>query len=123
MAFAVGVLWPLESVNPAPDIERLALSNVTIVDIQNEQLIPGQTVLVEGGRIVAVGNTAGIQVPSVDLELDGTGRFLMPALWDMHAHVYAVSPLLDMPLYTAYGVTNVRDMQGCPKPQDPFIQV
>src|SRR5687768_7711654 len=45
----------------------------------------------------------------------------MPALWDMHTHVYAVSPLLDLPLYIAYGVTNIRDMQGCPKPNDPFI--
>lgn len=121
VAFAVGVLWPLDSVKPAPGLERLALSNVTIVDIQNGTLIPGQTVLVEGGRIVAVGNTSDIQVPSVDLDLDGTDRFLIPALWDMHAHVYAVSPLLDMPLYTAYGVTNVRDMQGCPQPKDPFI--
>jgi imidazolonepropionase-like amidohydrolase len=47
--------------------------------------------------------------------------FLMPALWDMHTHVLAISPLLDLPLYIAYGVTNVRDMQGCPTPGDPFI--
>ena len=46
---------------------------------------------------------------------------LLPAFWDMHTHVYAVSPLLDLPLYIAYGVTNVRDMQGCPQPNDPFI--
>lgn len=39
----------------------------------------------------------------------------------MHVHVYAFSPLLDLPLYIAYGVTNVRDMQGCPQPDDPFI--
>ena len=45
----------------------------------------------------------------------------MPALWDMHTHVYAVSPLLELPLYIAYGVTNVRDMLSCPRYGDPFI--
>ena len=45
----------------------------------------------------------------------------MPALWDMHAHVLAVSPMLELPLYLSYGVTNVRDMLSCPQPGDPFI--
>lgn len=45
----------------------------------------------------------------------------MPALWNMHTHIYAFAPLLDLPLYIAHGVTNVRDMQGCPAPDDPFI--
>jgi hypothetical protein len=39
----------------------------------------------------------------------------------MHTHIYAISPLLDLPLHIAYGVTNVRDLQGCPLPNDPFI--
>lgn len=46
---------------------------------------------------------------------------LIPALWDMHTHIYKFSPLLDMPLYIGYGVTNVRDMMGCPRRDDPFI--
>ena len=33
----------------------------------------------------------------------------------MHTHVYAFAPLLDLPLSIAYGVTNIRDMQGCPR--------
>jgi hypothetical protein len=32
-----------------------------------------------------------------------------------------IPPLLDLPLYIAYGVTNVRDMQGCAMAGDPFI--
>jgi hypothetical protein len=35
--------------------------------------------------------------------------------------VYAVSPLLDLPLYVRFGVANVRDMLGCPREGDPFI--
>ncbi len=30
----------------------------------------------------------------------------MPTLWDMHTHVYAVSPMTDLPLYIAYGAVS-----------------
>jgi imidazolonepropionase-like amidohydrolase len=99
----------------------LAIVDVSIVDIQANELIPGQTVLVQDGRITAVGPSAAVTIPPMTRVIDGAGRFLMPGLWDMHAHVYAVSPLLDLPLHIAYGVTNVRDMQGCPRRGDPFI--
>lgn len=77
--------------------------------------------LVAGGRIVTVGDEETVALPPEATIVDGRGRYLLPALWDMHTHVYAISPLLDLPLYIAYGVTNVRDMQGCPQPDDPFI--
>lgn len=119
--FTVGVLWPTTSVQPVRTTSPLAIVNTTIVDLQKSLLVPGQTVLVEGGRIVAVGDTTAVDVPSTAQIVNGSSQYLLPALWDMHTHVYAFSPLLDLPLYIAYGVTNVRDMQGCPKPNDPFI--
>jgi hypothetical protein len=33
----------------------------------------------------------------------------------MHAHVHAISPLLQLPLYLRCGVTNVRDLRSCPQ--------
>ncbi len=119
--FTAGVLWPLDSVNPVRATTPLAIIDVTVVDVQMAKLVPKRTVLIEDGRIVAVGHVADIGVPSTARVIDGSSLFLLPALWDMHAHIYAFSPLLDMPLYIAYGVTNVRDMQGCPQPNDPFI--
>ncbi|MDQ3668184.1 MAG: amidohydrolase family protein [Acidobacteriota bacterium] len=119
--FTVGVFWPVDSVAPARTTTPLAIIDVTVVDVQEAKLVPRQTVLVEDGLIVAVGHTADIDVPRAAQVINGSDRFLLPALWDMHTHVYAFSPLLDMPLYIAYGVTNVRDMQGCPQPNDPFI--
>jgi len=120
-AFALGVLWPLASVPPARTTAPLAITNVSIVDVRGARLVPRQSVLIEAGRIARVGNAAELEVPGAAQVVDGSGRFLVPALWDMHAHIYAVSPMLDLPLYVAYGVTNVRDMQGCPQPGDPFI--
>lgn len=119
-AFAVGVLWPVATLQPAHST-ALAIVNVTVIDVETGVRLPGRTVLVENARIVALGAANDIAVPPTFTVIDGSGRFLLPALWDMHAHVYAVSPWLDLPLYIAYGVTNVRDMQGCPQPGDPFI--
>ena len=75
-------------------------------------------ILVDGGRISALGSEGEVPIPPAALRVDARGLYLAPALWDMHAHVYAVSPLLDLPLYIAYGVTSVRDMQGCPEAGD-----
>lgn len=119
--FAAGVLWPLDTVAPERTTGAIAIVDVTIVDALGARLIPGQTVLIEGGRITASGDTTDVNVPSTALVVEGTDRYLLPALWDMHSHIYAISPLLELPLYIAYGVTNVRDMLSCPQPDDPFI--
>jgi len=119
--FTAGVLWPTASVAPVRTTTLLAIVDVTIVDVQAARLVPDQTVLIKDGHVVTVGNSADVAVPPEARFVDGRNRFLLPALWDMHTHVHAASPWLDMPLYVAFGVTNVRDMQGCPLPDDPFI--
>lgn len=125
--FAIGVLWPERDLPPVRTEGPLAIVGVTVIDLPPETRganatgAEDQTVLVEDGRIVAVGREGSIAIPQNATTVDGRGRYLLPGLWDMHAHVYAVSPLLDLPLYIAYGVTNLRDMQGCPEPGDPFI--
>ena len=119
--FFVGVLWPLASATPIVTDHPIAFVGVTVVDVEQGISIPGRTVVIDRGRIAAVVAEEDAVLPARSARIDSRGMYLMPALWDMHAHVYAISPLLDMPLYIAYGVTNVRDMQGCPKPGDPFI--
>lgn len=119
--FGLGVLWPLPEAAPVVSRRPIALVGATLVDLERGIPVPGRTVLVADGRIAAVGPDGALNLPSSALRIDARGRFLVPALWDMHAHLYAVSPLLDLPLYIAYGVTHVRDMQGCPSSRDPFI--
>ena len=117
--FAVGVLWPQERLVPPRTAGALAIVDVNVVDVRAGTVLPRRTVLVEHGRIRAVGT--GVPLAPGVRRVDGRNRYLIPALWDMHTHVFAISPLLDLPLYVAYGVTNVRDMQGCPTPDDPFV--
>jgi imidazolonepropionase-like amidohydrolase len=68
------------------------------------------TVVVEGTRITAVGTAASVRVPSGARVIDARGKYLIPGLWDMHAHLVVPGgrPLLS--LYVANGVTGVRDM-------------
>jgi imidazolonepropionase-like amidohydrolase len=119
--FVLGVLWPLPDATPVTSTRPFAFVGVTLIDVERGTAVPGRVVLIDEGRIAAVGLEGEIDLPAHTMLIDAHGLFLMPALWDMHTHVFAISPLLDLPLYIAYGVTNVRDMQGCPKRGDPFI--
>ena len=118
--FAIAVIIEEEQPRPVQSSGPLVLRNVSIVDVSAARILPSRNVTIEHGRIIAVDASAAPLIRPDARVIDGSGKFLMPALWDMHAHVYAVSPLLDLPLYIAYGVTNVRDMQGCPTADDPF---
>ena len=119
--FALGVLWPLPEAEPVVTDHPVAFVGVTVVDVERGVSVPDRTVLVEEGRITAVIPTDSLDLPASTESIDARGRYLMPALWDMHTHVLAVSPLLELPLYLSYGVTNVRDMLSCPAEGDPFI--
>ena len=90
----------------------VAFTNVTIVDGASPVPRVGQTVVVENRRIVAVGATAATSQPAGAREIDGSGRFLVPGLWDMHVHTDAPGGRDVLPLYVANGVTGVRDMAG-----------
>jgi imidazolonepropionase-like amidohydrolase len=87
----------------------VAIGNVTVVDVTDGTLHPAQTVLVKADRIVAVG-AANAVTASGDAEVvDGTGRYLVPGLWDTHVHS-AASVRWHFPLFLAYGITSVRNM-------------
>ena len=90
---------------PAP----LAIVNVTVIDVEAGERVPGQNVLVRGSRIERVGPAAHVGVPAGAAVVDGTGRYLLPGLADMHVHLYTEGDLLT---YVANGITTVRNMAG-----------
>ncbi len=65
-----------------------------------------QTVVVERGKIVAVGPVTDIKVPADAKLFDGVGKTLVPGLWDSHMHV---SDDYTGPSELSLGVTSVRD--------------
>jgi imidazolonepropionase-like amidohydrolase len=57
-----------------------AFVNVTVIPMDRERRIPGQTVLVRGDRIVEIGPVARVKVPDGGMRVDGRGKFLIPGL-------------------------------------------
>ncbi|MGA9583357.1 MAG: amidohydrolase family protein [Allosphingosinicella sp.] len=95
-----------------------AITDVTVVPMDRERLLPGRTVIVRDGRIAAVGPARSTRVPSGAVRINGRGRYLMPGLAEMHAHVPAGSdPQWTedvLFLYAANGITFARGMLGAP---------
>ncbi|MGH7694345.1 MAG: amidohydrolase family protein, partial [Gemmatimonadaceae bacterium] len=94
----------------------LAITHVAVVDVERGRLLRGQAVLVKGDRIVGVAPAARVRFSTNARVVDGTGKYLIPGLWDMHAHIgfSGNPPLLELPLFTAHGVTGIRVM-GAPR--------
>ena len=95
-----------------------AVVDVAVVAVGDDRLIPGQTVLIRDGRITAVGASSDIAVGEATI-IDGSGRFLMPGLAEMHAHIPpqpdSHQETLDtLMLYVANGITFARGMLGAP---------
>jgi imidazolonepropionase-like amidohydrolase len=91
----------------APQPRALAITRVTVVNVVTGQLQPNSTVVVRGGIVAAI--TPGAPPPSGATVVDGRGKFLIPGLWDMHAHTEATGEAW-LQLYVANGVTGIRDM-------------
>ena len=93
-----------------------AIENVTVIDVETGARLTGQTVLIEGNRIAEVGSASGVDVPPGARIIDGRGKFLIPGLWQMHAHAFVHygidygDSMSMFQLYIANGVTGVRDM-------------
>jgi imidazolonepropionase-like amidohydrolase len=75
-------------------------------------------VIVRGGRIAEIGESlAGIGGKLTGAHVNGTGKFLIPGLWDMHVHMvfgdwFPHGKEITLPLFIANGITGVRDMGG-----------
>jgi len=111
-------LLAVPSFSSAEPSSQLAITHVTVIDATGRAPQPDQTVLIEGGRITAVGAASKIKVPKFARTIDASGKFLLPGFWDMHVHVAGVtadpswSKEILLPLLIANGITGVRDMGG-----------
>jgi imidazolonepropionase-like amidohydrolase len=109
----------LTQTNQKPQSKPLVLTHVTVIDTKGAPSQPDMTVIITGDRVTNLGRTGKIRVPKGAQVINATGKFLIPGLWDMHAHLsfYADMkqphpPLTAFPALIANGVTGVRDMGG-----------
>ena len=102
--------------SPAPVVYDLVINHVNVVDVVVGRLRSDQVVVITGGKIVRV-EPAGKNHYAAKKYTDGTGRYLMPGLWDMHVHFRGGDSLAaanknTLALYLVYGITTVRDCGG-----------
>lgn len=86
--------------------QAIALTHVSVLDVESGRVTPDLTVVVTGNRISAVGPKAPI--PEAARVIEARGKVLIPGLWDMHSHAldrWEWSSLLNI----ANGVTGFRD--------------
>ncbi len=93
--------------------------NISVIPMDQERVLEKQDVLVSEGKIVAIGETGNVPYNDDATVIDGTGKFLLPGLAEMHAHVPPVDDIEPMKevlsLFLANGVTTIRGMLGHPR--------
>jgi hypothetical protein len=94
---------------PAPPRGPLAIRHVTVIDVSTGNRLPDRTIFVADGRIARI--DSGSPARDAGLEVDGRGKFVIPGLWDLHAHLTPFGES-GMALLIANGATGVRDMGG-----------
>ena len=115
------VVWGLAIIGAGQayaESDVIVFAGVNVVPMSSAHVTVDQTVVVRGERITAMGPSAQVEIPSGATVLESSGRFLMPGLAEMHAHVPSVvNPqfLQDVLfLYVANGITTARGMLGQP---------
>jgi imidazolonepropionase-like amidohydrolase len=86
--------------------DTLAIVGGTLIDGTGAAPVADAAVVIRKGRIVATGPRSKVKIPKHANVVDAKGKFILPGLWDMHAHFEQVEW---GPIYLAAGVTTVRD--------------
>jgi imidazolonepropionase-like amidohydrolase len=104
-----------------PTAEEIAFVNVNVLPMTSNQVLQNQTVIVRKGKIAQIGAAATVKPAANALVIDGQGKYLMPGLAEMHAHIPVADSAGDdalvretLFLYLAGGVTTIRGMLGNP---------
>jgi imidazolonepropionase-like amidohydrolase len=99
--------------HPGPDAgadSTTVFRNVSVVPMDSERILRNQTVIVKNRVIIAIGDSNTAALPTGAVVIEGSGKYLLPGLADMHVHTESA----DFPLFLANGITTVREMNGSP---------
>jgi imidazolonepropionase-like amidohydrolase len=104
--------------------QDLALVGGTIYVSPTEEPFRDGVVLIQGGKIEAVGSKTSVQVPRAVQSLDCSGRAIMAGFWNSHVHFFerkwanvAAIPAPEMSrqlqdMFTRFGFTSVFDLSS-----------
>jgi len=100
----------------------LLIKRVNVVDVVNGLILSDRDVVIRGDSLSEILPGGEAEEEGVGQVFSGDGKYLIPGLWDMHAHpddpeVWRMNPVpasrdLLLPLFVLNGVTGIRDMGG-----------
>lgn len=117
LLFALSVLSPVAAQTPG----TVAFVNVNVVPMDSDRLLTHRTVIVRNGVIAEIGLARRTKIPEGAQRIDGTGKFLIPGLTDMHVHLFTDDEFPDelaedeLRIMVAQGITTIRLMTGTPE--------
>jgi imidazolonepropionase-like amidohydrolase len=99
--------------------KEIVFRNVNVIPMEKEEVLLSRDVVIKNGVIMAIGSTGKVRYGSDAMVIDGKGKYLLPGLAEMHAHVPPVDdigPMKDVVmLFALKGVTTIRGMLGHPR--------
>jgi imidazolonepropionase-like amidohydrolase len=98
--------------------KEIVFRSVNIIPMDKEQVLENQTVVVKNGSITAIGDAAKVKYSRDAVVIEAKGKYLIPGLAEMHAHVPPIDDIEPMKevllLFALKGVTTIRGMLGHP---------
>lgn len=117
---SIGTIFVLAFFSIAALGQSTAFVGVNVIPMDRERVLKNQNVIVRQGIITAIG--AKVRIPKDAVRIDGTGKYLIPGLVDMHTHLLSDSDEFpdsiaedELRVMIANGVTTVRFMIGTPE--------
>jgi imidazolonepropionase-like amidohydrolase len=100
--------------------DDIAFVNVNVLPMTSNEVLKNQTVIIKGGKIAQIGDAKSVKPPKGALKIKGKGKYLMPGISEMHAHIPVAQNGDDADvretlfLYLSNGITVIRGMLGHP---------
>ena len=93
--------------------DALCIENISTIDPEIG-LLENQTIIIKAGKIIQISPSPELQLSKQNTIIDGTGKFMIPGLWDAHIHFSFIKEMAPnmLDLFLAYGITSVRDTGG-----------
>jgi hypothetical protein len=105
--------------SPSASKTEIVFRGVNVLPMNKEEVLANQDVVIREGKIISVAAAGAAKASKDATVIDATGKYLIPGLAEMHAHVPPVDDIEPMKevltLFAANGVTTIRGMLGHPR--------
>ena len=117
--FILSLLFVLISCTAQSSNQETVFTKVNVIPMNEEKVIKNQDVVVLNGIITAIGESGKVKYNKNAHVIDANGKYLIPGLAEMHAHVPPVDDIEPMKevltLFLCNGITTIRGMLGHPR--------